>query len=340
MPIEYPGEGGGVLSEHLAVRERVGLFDVSHLGKLEVSGSQVTGFLNAILTNDLGRIGDGGAQYTLICDPNSGGVIDDLIIYRRSSTDYLLIPNAANAAEVSARLTASAPPGVTIVDRHDELGVLALQGPLAHEILAGLGFGIDLDYMSFAQAPIAGCDVTICRTGYTGERGFEIITKWSDTSGIWRAIEAEVTKRGGRIAGLGARDTLRTEMAYPLHGHELSLAITPVMAGVSWAIGWNKAGFWGDSILRTQRSEGTARTLRALKLGDRGVPRTGMRVLLGERVVGEVTSGTFSPSLKTGIALALIDSDLEIGRAISIDIRGRLLSAEIVKPPFLPSRVR
>lgn len=340
MPIEYPLDGGGVLAEHLSVRERVGLFDVSHLGKLEVSGAGASEFLNAILTNDLNRIGDGRAQYTLICDPQTGGVIDDLIIYRRSSVDFLLIPNAANAAEVRDRITAAAPDGITIQDRHRELGVIALQGPLANEVLDALDLELDLKYMSFAQAAIAGSEVTICRTGYTGELGYEIVAKWEDCADLWRELEAVVKRFGGRIAGLGARDTLRTEMAYPLHGQELSPSISPVMAGASWAIGWQKAAFWGDSILRAQRSEGTEQTLRALKLGDRGIPRAGMRVLLGTDVVGEITSGTFSPSLRIGIALALVDSKIPIGAQLSIDIRGRHIIAEVVKPPFLPSKVR
>lgn len=340
MPIEYPGDGGGVLAEHLAVRERVGLFDVSHLGKLEVSGGGASEFLNGILTNDLNRIGDGGAQYTLICEPQTGGVIDDLIIYRRSSADFLLIPNAANAAEVRDRITVAAPSGITVKDRHRALGVIALQGPLANEVLTALGLNLDLDYMSFAQTAISGFEVTICRTGYTGERGYEIVAKWGECVDIWRELEGEVNRFGGRIAGLGARDTLRTEMAYPLHGHELSLSISPVMAGASWAIGWSKAAFWGDSILRAQRSEGTAQTLRALKLADRGVPRAGMQVLLGTDVVGEITSGTFSPSLKIGIALALVDSKIPIGTQLSVDIRGRKINAEVVKPPFVPSKVR
>ena len=340
MPIEYPAAGGGVLAEHLAVRERVGLFDVSHLGKIEVSGTGCNEFLNSVFTNDLNRIDSGQAQYTLMCDPVSGGVIDDLIIYRRSATEFLLIPNAANAAEVLERLNSNAAAGITITNRHYELGVLALQGPLSKSVLSSLGLVIELPYMSFAMARLAGCNITICRTGYTGEHGYELIVNWSDCLVIWKAIESEVRKFDGRIAGLGARDTLRTEMGYPLHGHELSRAITPVTAGVSWAIGWNKSEFWADSLLRAERTKGSLRTLRGLKLTERGIPRAGMHLLRKNEIVGEITSGTFSPTLKTGIALALIDTAIPIGNKLDVDIRGRAIEAEVVKPPFVPSRVR
>ena len=340
MPIEYPAAGGGVLAEHQAVREHVGLFDVSHLGKIEVRGSGTLEFLNSVLTNDLSRISDGQAQYSMICEPDSGGVIDDLIAYRRSPGDFLLIPNAANALQVQNRLAKSAPQGVTVVDRHRELGVLALQGPESEQLLANLGFTTALDYMSFTNARIAGCDVIICRTGYTGEHGYEILPNWSDCQKVWSALEVEVTKRGGRIAGLGARDTLRTEMGYPLHGHELSLEITPVTAGASWAIGWKKSNFWGDIALRDERARGSARSLRGFKLSDRGIPRAGMEIRFHGEKSGQVTSGTFSPTLKVGIALGLLDSKVPLGTMVEIDIRGRMIAAEVVKPPFVPSRVR
>lgn len=341
MPIEYPADGGGgVINEHTAVRERVGLFDVSHLGKAEVSGPGTLEFLNEALTNDLSKISDGQAQYTMLCDSKSGGVVDDLIAYRMNSEKIFLVPNAANTAEVVRHLEASAPQGVDVTNRHLNFAVLALQGPMAENVLHSLGFISELSYMSFATGTIAGKDVIICRTGYTGELGFEILPKWEDAIVVWNALYEQVDARGGLVAGLGARDTLRTEMGYPLHGHELSLEITPVQAGATWAVGWKKNDFWGKSALETERKIGPHRLLRGLLLSERGIPRAGMKVFKGEELIGETTSGTFSPSLKAGIALALIKPGVEIGTELTVDIRGKQVRAKVVKPPFTNSRVR
>jgi aminomethyltransferase len=338
MPIEYPG--AGVLAEHTAVRERVGLFDVSHLGKASVSGPGSLDFLNAMFTNDLTRITDGKAQYTLLCN-DDGGVIDDLIAYRKSPTDFFLIPNASNTSEVVRTLQSEAPAGISVTNLHEEFGVLALQGPKAHAVIQSLGINPTMDYMAFAEVSIAGCEVILCRTGYTGEHGYEIVPRWSDAIVVWDALVAAMKPFSGAICGLGARDTLRTEMGYPLHGHELSLEITPVQASAGWAIGWKKESFRGSQTLRAQREAGLVRTLRALKSNDRGIPRAGMVIKnsKGEEV-GVVTSGTFSPSLKTGIALALIEPIHTEGDELIIDVRGRTSSATIVSLPFSPSHVR
>ena len=338
MPIEYPG--AGVLAEHAAVRERVGLFDVSHLGKASVSGPGSLDFLNAMFTNDLTRITDGKAQYTLLCN-DDGGVIDDLIAYRKSPTDFFLIPNASNTSEVVRTLQSEAPAGISVTNLHEEFGVLALQGPKAHAVIQSLGINPTMDYMAFAEVSIAGCEVILCRTGYTGEHGYEIVPRWSDAIVVWDALVAAMKPFSGAICGLGARDTLRTEMGYPLHGHELSLEITPVQASAGWAIGWKKESFRGSQTLRAQREAGLVRTLRALKSNDRGIPRAGMVIKnsKGEEV-GVVTSGTFSPSLKTGIALALIEPIHTEGDELIIDVRGRTSSATIVSLPFSPSHVR
>jgi aminomethyltransferase len=338
MPIEYPG--AGVLAEHTAVRERVGLFDVSHLGKASVSGPGSLDFLNAMFTNDLTRITDGKAQYTLLCNED-GGVIDDLIAYRKSPTDFFLIPNASNTSEVVRTLQAEAPAGISVTNHHEEFGVLALQGPKAHAVIQILGINPTMDYMAFAEVSIAGCEVILCRTGYTGEHGYEIVPRWSDAIVVWDALVAAMKPFSGAICGLGARDTLRTEMGYPLHGHELSLEITPVQASAGWAIGWKKESFRGSQTLRAQREAGLVRTLRALKSNDRGIPRAGMVIKNSNGdEVGVVTSGTFSPSLKTGIALALIEPIHTEGDELIIDVRGRTSSATIVSLPFSPSHVR
>lgn len=341
MPIEYPAEsGGGVLTEHSSVRERVGLFDVSHLGKASVLGEGALEFLNLALTNDLSKIADGQAQYTMLCDPKSGGVVDDLIVYRKSPTNFLLVPNAANTAEVVNRLKSQAPKEITITNQHKDYGVIALQGPLAKEVIKSLGLEVELSYMAFKTGVIASREVIICRTGYTGEFGFEILPNWSESSDVWQALLAEVRKRGGLPAGLGARDTLRTEMGYPLHGHELSLEITPVQAGANWAVGWSKSNFWGREVLVNEKTTGPKRLLRGLLLQERGIPRAGMKVFSADHEIGETTSGTFSPSLKNGIALALMHPNIEIGAEVLVDIRGKRVRAKVAKPPFLPSHVR
>ena len=337
MPIEYAG--GGVLREHDAVRARVGLFDVSHLGKLEVRGPAAAAFLDGCLTNAFDRIAPGRAQYTLCC-ADDGGVVDDLIAYLRGPDDVLLVPNAANSAEVARRLRAQAPAGVEVVDRHEEIGVLAVQGPLAEQVLAAVGLPTGLDYMSFADATWQGSPVVVCRTGYTGEHGYELLPPSTVAEALWDALLAQVSAAGGLPAGLGARDTLRTEMGYPLHGHELSLEITPVQARAGWAVGWAKPAFWGREALLAERERGPARRAWGLLALDRGVPRADLAVLdsAGE-AAGRTTSGTFSPSLKQGIALALLDARVAEGDQVSVDVRGRPLPCRVVRPPFVESHV-
>jgi aminomethyltransferase len=342
MPIEYAASGGGVLKEHAAVRDSVGVFDVSHLGKATVRGAGAEAFVNCCLSNDLGRIVAGKAQYTLCCD-DSGGVVDDLIAYLVSPEEVFLVPNAANTAEVVRRLTAAAPPGIEVLDQHEAFGVLAVQGPRSAEVLTRLGLPSDQPYMGYVDAHYDGRPVRICRTGYTGEHGYELIPSWADTTVLWDALAEVVREFAGLPAGLGARDTLRTEMGYPLHGQDLSLTISPVQARSGWAVGWSKPVFWGRDALAAERAAGPARLLWGLEALDRGIPRAHMAVLdaAGGRI-GEVTSGTFSPSLKHGIGLALIDtaSAAVEGDEVSVDIRGRASTVRIVKPPFVESHVR
>ena len=218
MPVSY----GGTVGEHTATREAVGLFDVSHLGKASVRGPGAAEYVNSALTNDLSRIGPGKAQYTLCCT-ESGGVIDDLIAYYVSDDDIFLVPNAANTADVVAALQRSAPDGLTITDEHRSRAVLAVQGPKSAEVVGSLGLPTDMDYMGYADADFSGVEVRVCRTGYTGEHGYELLPAWDDSPVVFDALVDAVSAAGGQLAGLGARDTLRTEMGYPLHGHELSL---------------------------------------------------------------------------------------------------------------------
>jgi len=331
MPLEYAH--GGVLKEHTAVRTGVGVFDVSHLGKAGVVGPGAADFVNACLTNDLGRIAPGKAQYTLCCD-ESGGVVDDMIAYLFSDDDVFLIPNAANTADVVDRLAAAAPPSVTVENLHTKYAILAVQGPESAEAVRALGFPTAHEYMSFSADEKA----VVCRTGYTGEIGYELVIPWADAGPVWDALVAD----GVRPCGLGARDTLRTEMGYPLHGQDLSLDITPVQARSGWAVGWSKPAFWGREALLKEKADGPRRVLRGLELTGRGVPRGHMRVYAGGNAVGETTSGTFSPTKKIGIALALIDAaaGLNDGDTVEIDIRGRRTEAVLTKPPFVQTSVR
>jgi aminomethyltransferase len=338
MPIEYPG--GGVLREHEAVRERVGLFDVSHLGKVGVRGAGAAAFVDACLTNALGRIGPGRAQYSLCCDDASGGVVDDLIVYLRAEDDVLLVPNAANAGEVARRLAAEAPSGLEVTDQHEAYGVLAVQGPQADAVLDALGLPTGMGYMSFADATWQGRPLTVCRTGYTGERGYELLPPADAAGALWDALLEQVRGQGGLPCGLGARDTLRTEMGYPLHGHELTLSITPVQARTGWAVGWSKPAFWGREVLAAERERGAERLLWGLLALDRGVPRAELPVLDGPggQPVGTTTSGTFSPTLRQGIGLALLQRSVGEGDEVVVDVRGRPLRCRVVKPPFVDSR--
>jgi aminomethyltransferase len=332
MPIEYPG--GGVVREHGAVRSAVGLFDVSHLGKARVSGPGARDFVNACLANDLGRIHEGKAQYTLCCN-ESGGVVDDLIAYLRSDDDVFLIPNAANTAEVVRLLAAAAPEGIEVEDLHQSYGIVAVQGRRSDEVLDALGLPTGHDYMSFVEADWHGHPVIVCRTGYTGERGYELVPPWEATGELWDALVAAAAPLGGLPCGLGARDTLRTEMGYALHGNELSPTITPVQARVGWAVGWKKDAFWGRDALVAEKAAGPSRVAWGLLATGRGIPRAHCEVRRDGELVGEVTSGTFSPTLRNGIALALLAPTVSEGDEVVIDVRGREVPARVVRPPFV-----
>ena len=338
MPIEYVG----VVAEHTAVRTAVGVFDVSHMGKLAVHGPDAADFLNSVLANDLDRIVDGQAQYSMLCN-DAGGVIDDLIVYRWSDDGVFVIPNASNAASVVAVLREAAPDGIVIDDQHLTHGIIAVQGPRSTEVLAALGLPVDHDYMSMAMARFADAPVVVCRTGYTGEHGYELVASNEVLGDLWDAVVAQAEAVGGMPAGLGARDTLRTEMGYPLHGQDISPTITPVEALLGWAVGWDKPAFAGREALVSQRAAGPARRLRGLLALERAIPRPHMTVhtdAIDGPVIGEVTSGTFSPTLKQGIALALLDAGVAVDDEVVVDVRGRASRFRVVKPPFVQPSTR
>ena len=338
MPIEYPE--GGVLKEHAAVREHVGVFDVSHLGKMQVRGRGAAGFVNEQFTNDLERIRPGQAQYSMLCN-DSGGVIDDLIVYLRSADDVFVIPNASNTTTVVETLSAASPAGMEVVNQHEDFGVIAVQGPQAGEVLAEIGLPTDLSYMAFVETQWEGEPVVVCRTGYTGELGYELLPRWDGAGALWDALMNVAGPLEGRPAGLGARDTLRTEMGYPLHGQDLSPTISPVQARLGWAVGWSKLTFAGRDALVAEKEAGASRRLWGIRAEDRGIPRPHMMVSdpTGAEI-GEVTSGTFSPTLRMGIGLALLDRAVVEGDVVQVDIRGRPALMRVVKPPFVQPSTR
>jgi aminomethyltransferase len=335
MPLQY----SGVVAEHRAVRTAVGVFDVSHLGKLRVSGPGAADFVNRCLTNDLARIAPGQAQYTLCCN-EAGGTVDDIFTYLISPDEVFLVPNAANNDTVFGLLAAAAPEGVVVSNEHGDHAVIAVQGTSSDEVLAALELPTGHDYLTFVTAGYGGVELIVCRTGYTGERGYELIVPSASAGLVWDGVLAAGAEYDILPCGLGARDTLRTEMGYPLHGHDLSPEISAVMANLNWAVGWEKPAFWGGQALRAQREAKAGPLLRGLLATGRGIPRPQMRVQVDGTDVGEVTSGTFSPTLGTGIALALLDRSVKLGDTVEVLVRDRHEPFEVVKPPFVEPGVR
>jgi aminomethyltransferase len=333
MPIEY----SGAVAEHGAVRSRVGIFDVSHMGKLRITGPGAISALNSVVASDLAKIGNGQAQYSMLCN-EQGGVVDDFIIYRFTEDNVFIIPNATNATEVFQVLRDSLPSGITIENLHNEYGIIAIQGPLAGNVVGRMGLPLDCDYMNWLQADVDGETVIICRTGYTGEIGFELVAPVGVLQQLWDRAITCAAEVDGIPAGLGARDILRTEMGYPLHGQDISPTISPLEAKISWAVGWDKPEFAGRANLQAARAQGAARKRVALKAIGRGIPRAHMDVYSEQELVnkiGEITSGTFSPTLKEGIALALVDSEHDKDESMFIDVRGKALECANVSLPFI-----
>ena len=338
MPLEYPA---GVIKEHTAVRQSVGIFDVSHLGKVVVRGDGAQEYVDATLSNDLGRIAPGRAQYTLCCDDATGGIVDDLIVYLLDYDHLLLVPNAANTAEVVRRLEAGKPSTVTITDHHESHAVLAVQGTRSDEVLGAVGLPTGHGYMSFVEHPYEGEVVVDCRTGYTGERGYELIVPNAAAPALWDALLEAGAEHGIQPCGLGARDTLRTEMGYPLHGQDISLKVTPNQARLGWAVGWKKPAFWGRDALLAEKEAGVTMRLNGLVASGRGIARPGMQVMLTrDFAAGEITSGTFSPTLRKGVALALLNSQIEDGAEVLVDVRGRPEVFVVTRPPFVQTDVK
>ena len=332
MPIEYTA---GTVAEHNAVRNAVGIFDVSHMGKVRILGEGAYEFANSVFANDLDRIQPGQAQYSMLCNP-TGGIIDDLIVYLVGKTEVRFIPNAGNASTVVAELEKILPTSLTIENNHLKQGILAVQGPKSADLIRALGLPADHDYMAFVDATWQGHNLTVCRTGYTGEHGYEIVIGNDGLAALWDELLNLGAQFGILPCGLGARDTLRTEMGYPLHGQDISPEITPLEAKIGWAVGWKKEKFAGRDALVKQKEAGAKRTTVGLLANDRGIPRGHMDVKdAAGNVIGQTTSGTFSPTLQKGIALALVTPGVNEGDVLSVDVRGRALAVTVTKPPFV-----
>lgn len=334
MPLQFAG--GGVVAEHTAVRTGVGIFDVSHLGKAVLHGPGAAAYLNDTFTNDLGKIAPGKAQYTLCCDAASGGIIDDMLVYLRGDDEVFLMPNAANIDEVLGRLRAEAPAPVRVDNQHHDYATIAVQGPRSAEVIRAVGLAAEHEFMSFMDGVWQDAPVIVCRSGYTGELGYELMVPVRAAAAMWDALLDAAQPYGGLPCGLGARDTLRTEAGLLLHGQDLSPDVTPLQARLSWAVGWDKPRFWGREALLREREEGPRRRLWGIEAAGRAIPRPHMTVRdSAGSPAGEVTSGTFSPTKGVGIGLALLDRPLRDGDDVTVDIRGRGVEMRVVKPPFV-----
>jgi len=332
MPVQY----SGILEEHRAVRKRAGLFDVSHMGEIQVVGDEALPFLRRMLTNDPAHLTVGQAQYTLMCLP-TGGVVDDLIAYRLGDNRYLLIVNAANIDKDYTWLTDHATDRVEVVNLSDEKGLLALQGPQAVHILASLT-DVDLSalrYYHAVEGQVAGIPALISRTGYTGEDGFEIMVDASRVVALWDALLETGRDHGLLPAGLGARDTLRLEAAMPLYGHELTEEINPLEAGLERFVKLEKEDFIGRDALLAVREQGLQRKLIGFEVTGKGIARQGYEILHDGQAVGVVTSGTYAPFLEKAIGMGFVPVELsEPGTEIEIRVRKRSVPARVVKRPF------
>lgn len=334
LPVQY----SGIIAEHRAVREKAGLFDVSHMGEVLVKGPDALAYLQQVVTNDVARVADTQVQYTPMCYPD-GGTVDDLLIYRYGPSEYMLVINAANIDKDYAWLKQNAAGfDVTVDNISAETAEVALQGPLAQTILAKITAAplAQIGYYWFLPGvEAAGKQVMISRTGYTGEDGFEIYCKPEDAAALWEALMTAGESYGLLPAGLGCRDTLRFEACLPLYGHELSPEISPLEAGVGRFVKLDKGDFNGRTALAQQKEQGLKRKLAGFMLTDRGIARAEYPVLAAGRSIGKVTSGSFAPSLDKNLGLALVDAEFAgVGQKFDIEIRGKNVAAEVIARPF------
>ncbi len=334
MPVEY----SGIVDEHMAVRTRAGLFDVSHMGEFEVAGPDALQLIQHVSTNDASKLAVGQAHYSGLTTPE-GTFVDDLLVYRLATNHFLLVVNAGNIEKDYRWIAEHTPAGLdaAVVNASSRYALLALQGPLAIEILQTLtGVNLaDVPYYSFATGEVASVRSTISRTGYTGEDGFEIFVPPQSAERVWDALLAAGKDKGLLPAGLGARDTLRLEAAMRLHGSDIDETTSVIEAGLGWIVGWSKPEFLGHEVLRRQKAEGTSRRLVGFEMVDRGIARHGYKVHSGSSEVGVVTSGTQTPFLKKAIGMAYVTKEhAKAGTELDVEIRDRRLKARVVPLPF------
>ncbi|MET1247794.1 glycine cleavage system aminomethyltransferase GcvT [Sporolactobacillus sp. STCC-11] len=333
-----PVQISGIKQEHNAVRSNAGIFDVSHMGEFLIQGEKAEQFLQKMVTNDVSKARPGDALYTAMCYED-GGTVDDLLIYCLGQNNYQLVVNAANIDKDFKWLSEHAPQDLELINQSSKIALLAVQGPRAIAIVQKI---TDYDLTSikhfkFAdQVSLEGVSCLVSRTGYTGEDGLELYCPWDKAPELWNAILASGKPEGIIPCGLGARDTLRFEARLPLYGQELSATISPLEAGIGFAVKTNKeADFIGKSALAQQKAEGLARKIVGLEMIDRAIPRTHYSVYVGDTKIGEVTTGTQSPTLGKNLGLALINSEFaKIGGLVDVDIRGKRKKAKLIKTPF------
>jgi len=334
MPVQYRS----ILEEHKAVRARAGLFDVSHMGEADVRGPDALKFLQHLVTNDCAKLFPGRVLYTVMCQPH-GGVVDDLLVSMRGPDDYFLCINAGNIAKDIAWMQEQAKGfNCTITDRSADYGQLAVQGPKAVEIVQGLTATAlaGIKYYHFADGEVAGAKCLISRTGYTGEDGVELYCAAGDAEKLAEAVLAAGAPHGLELAGLGARDSLRLEAGFPLHGHEITDQISPIAAGLGWVVKFDKGPFIGSDALKAEKERGPAKKIVFFKTNERRIARAGSPVLgAGGAAVGAVVSGTLSPILNVAIGSALVESAAAAG-PLTVEIRGDTANLQPVKPPFVP----
>ena len=335
MPIQYEG----IVAEHRAVRERAGLFDVSHMGELELTGKGALELVSSLITNDPTRIVDGQAQYTCACN-EQGTILDDLIIYRRSPEHVLIVCNASNRAKIAAHVAKAADGRVTFRDRSDETALIALQGPRALETLARAGSSLDaareLGSFRFRDADVAGVPATVARTGYTGEDGVELFCPWDAAPQLFRALLEAGRELGVAPIGLGARDTLRLEARLALYGNDIDETTNPLEAGLGWVVKLDKPAFLGKDALSAVKAQGTARRLVGFEMVGRGIARHGYPLLDATgATIGVCTSGSPSPTLGKNIGLGYVPTALAAeGTRFAVDCRGKSIEAQVVPTPF------
>jgi len=330
MPVHF----SGIIQEHERVRERVGIFDISHMGEIEIRGEDCLEFVNEVTSNDASKLSEGRVQYSLLLLP-SGGIVDETLVYRQKDR-FMLVVNAVNTEKDYEWLLEQRKGRVEVLNRSEETGALALQGPLSERVMQRISHAqiADLRYYSFMSTEIAGEACLLSRTGYTGEDGFEVFAGWDRICRIWDAIMDESNDFQIQPAGLGARDTLRLEMRYCLYGSDVDETTTPLEAGLGWIVGWDKEEFVGRDVLMRQRREGVSRKLVGFEL-ERGIPRPDYDIFCGGDRIGRVTSGTYSPSLRKGIGIGYVDAGHHrIGTEVEITGRGRYEKAVVVKTPF------